>query len=212
MKQADELVPLLSFEEMMWNPRVWKTKAQRQQLCAMAWDSKRDPNSYMDPQNMFNARRDGYREQHPEWFLDDENSEDLATGEEPAEATPSQEMHLLNAIATRVAEIHKSLVKAPGDAWPRFAVAAAIVGGLLVTLLQAFCVAKLWDWFVAPVVHVAEISVVIAIGFSLLINIFRDPIQQHKGKGWEEIIGATIGQGLGLGFVLVIGWLLHFFV
>ena len=72
MKQADERDPLLSFDQMMWNPRVWRTKAQREQLHAMAWDSKRDPNSYMDPQNMFNARRAAYREQHPGWFKDED--------------------------------------------------------------------------------------------------------------------------------------------
>jgi hypothetical protein len=76
MKQADERDPLLSFEQMMWNSRVWQTKAHREQLHAMAWDSKRDPKSYMDPQNMFNARRDAYREQYPDWFKDEDEPPD----------------------------------------------------------------------------------------------------------------------------------------
>jgi hypothetical protein len=75
MKQANERDPLLSFEQMMWNPRVWRTKAQREQLHAMAWDSKRDPRSDMDPQNMFNARRDAYLEEYPDWFKDEEEVE-----------------------------------------------------------------------------------------------------------------------------------------
>lgn len=76
MKLADERDPLLSFEQMMWNRWVWRTKEQREQLRVMAWDGKRDPNSYMDPQSLFSARREAYRKEYPDWFKDDEEVED----------------------------------------------------------------------------------------------------------------------------------------
>lgn len=71
MRAADARDPLLSFEEMMWNSSVWSTKVHRKLLHDMAWDSKRDPKSYMDPQNTFEARLEYYRNTYPEWFKDE---------------------------------------------------------------------------------------------------------------------------------------------
>lgn len=76
IKAADQRDPLLSFEQMMWNPAVWRTKAHRKLLHHMAWDSKRDPKSYMDPQNIFEARLEYYRGAHSEWFKDEEADEE----------------------------------------------------------------------------------------------------------------------------------------
>lgn len=211
MKQADERDPMLSFEEMMWNPLVWRTKERRDQLHAMAWDSKRDPKSYMDPQNMFNARRDAYREQYPEWFKDDDENGG-AEAPDQVEEVPSQEVQRLDAIGERVAEIHQELIKPPKTAWPGGAIAAGLLGGVLFAVFQAFCIATLWGWFVAPVFHVAEMSVVVAFGISMLISIFQDPSQQYKDKEWTEIIGMMIGRAAGLGFALLLGWILHFYV
>jgi hypothetical protein len=86
------------------------------------------------------------------------------------------------------------------------------VGGVLLWLFQAFCISTLWGWFVVPVFHVAEISVVIAFGISMLISIFQDPTQQYKDKDWTEIIGIMVGRAVGLGFALLLGWVLHFYV
>ena len=101
MKQADERDPFLSFDQMMWNECVWRTKAQREHLHAMAWDSKRDPNSYMDPQNMFNARRKAYREQHPDWFKDEE--------EEVEPSDPEGQPLSSGAFSTTVEELKNEL-------------------------------------------------------------------------------------------------------
>lgn len=85
IRAADERDPFLSFEELVWNDAVWRTKAQRQLLHDMAWDAKRDPKSYMDPQNMFKARLEYYQGAHPEWFKDEEDQipEESDTGEQP---------------------------------------------------------------------------------------------------------------------------------
>jgi hypothetical protein len=79
MKAADERDLLLSFESMMWNPRVWRTKETREVLHDMAWDSKRDPSSRLDPQNLYNARLEQYRETYPDWFKDEEDAPEKET-------------------------------------------------------------------------------------------------------------------------------------
>jgi len=86
MRAADARDPLLSFEEMMWNAAVWRTKAQRRLLHDMAWDSKRDPKSYMDPQNHFEARLEYYRGEHPDWFRDEDDSVEVVESETQAGA------------------------------------------------------------------------------------------------------------------------------
>ena len=72
MKAANERDFLLSFESLVWNPRAWRTKETRQVLHDMAWDSKRDPSAHMDSPNLYNARLERYKEEHPDWFKDEE--------------------------------------------------------------------------------------------------------------------------------------------
>jgi hypothetical protein len=75
MRAAGERDLMLSFNELMWNSLVWRTKEQRSLLHDMAWDSRRDPNNYLDPQNTYNARLEYHREKSPEWFKDEEEVE-----------------------------------------------------------------------------------------------------------------------------------------
>lgn len=210
MKEADERDPLLSFNEMLFNRHLWQRKETREELRKMAWDPKRDPKSYMDPQNMFNAHRDAYMEKYPAWFKDDDQVEDIAAT--AVEDEPSEELQRLGAIEERLASIQQQVITPPKQTWPGTAIAAGIIGGLLVAVFQAFCIAILWDWFVAPVFHVAEMPVVAAYGISMLISIFKDPTQQYKEKDWSELIGMIFGQAVGLSFLLLIGWILHLFV
>ena len=87
------------------------------------------------------------------------------------------------------------------------------VGSGLIAVLQAICIAALWDWFVVPVFHVAEMPAIAAYGISMLISIFRDPMQQqYKDKDWGDLIGMLIGQAVGLGGLLLTGWVLHLFI
>jgi hypothetical protein len=87
MKAADERDLMLSFNEFIWNERVWRTRAQRERLHTMAWDERRDPKSYLDPQNMYNARLEYIRSEHPDWFKDDEDQEE-ETVADPDETQP----------------------------------------------------------------------------------------------------------------------------
>ena len=88
--ELGDLVLLLmpkSGERVDWDYRAdsaitWQIPGfteQREQRRAMAWDSKRDPNSYMDPQNLFNARLDAYRKEYPDWFKGEEEPADPHT-------------------------------------------------------------------------------------------------------------------------------------
>ena len=79
MRAANERDLLLSFDSMMWNPRVWRTKETRGVLHEMAWDSKRDPSSRLDPQNLYNARLEQYKKEQPDWFKDEEDAPDTET-------------------------------------------------------------------------------------------------------------------------------------
>jgi hypothetical protein len=79
MKAAGERDLMLSFTEMTWNPRAWRTKERRQLLHDMAWDSRRDPKNYLDPQNTYNATLKTYRAKHPEWFKDEDEQPDPET-------------------------------------------------------------------------------------------------------------------------------------
>lgn len=84
MKAANERDFGLAFDQMMWNINAWRTKAQRDLLHDMAWDSKRDPNSRLDAPNTYNARREFYEEKYPAWFKDEEESS--GTDTEPVTA------------------------------------------------------------------------------------------------------------------------------
>jgi len=75
MASANERDVLLGFEQMVWNERAWRTRKQRDLLHDMAWDNKRDPNNYMDPQNMYEARREFFLGKYPGWFEDDERGD-----------------------------------------------------------------------------------------------------------------------------------------
>jgi hypothetical protein len=105
MKAANERDFLLSFESLVWNPRAWCTKETRQVLHDMAWDSKRDPSAHMDSPNLYNARLERCKEEHPDWFKDEE---EVAEDEQDSGALPLTS----GEFATALEQINQSLFTA----------------------------------------------------------------------------------------------------
>jgi hypothetical protein len=83
MKAANHRDFLLCFDQMIWNPRVWHSKATRDALREMAWQTERDPQARLDPQNMYKARCEYWQKKYPDWFIDEEQGQQPDPGEQP---------------------------------------------------------------------------------------------------------------------------------
>jgi len=80
---------------------------------------------------------------------------------------------------------------------------------LAIALLHGFVLMQLWGWFVVPVFGAPSLSLVEAMGIALVVGYLTNqyiPVPKEKKL---EYYTATFGGPL---FVLLLGWILHFFM
>ena len=78
-------------------------------------------------------------------------------------------------------------------------------------ILKGWVLSILWGWFVAPVFHLPQLSVVVAIGVSLALSYTINGMSARKSapnNAGEDVITLLIGPL----FVLFIGWIIHQFM
>lgn len=78
----------LAFNEMVYNERLWKTHATRQELHDIAWAVvKNDKHADLMAANTFNSVEEAHTKSHPEWFQHEEDEPQP----NPAEALATKE-------------------------------------------------------------------------------------------------------------------------
>lgn len=83
------------------------------------------------------------------------------------------------------------------------------------SMLRGWATVKLWGWFVAPVFHVPELTLVPAMGISLLVSFLTtqlhtdtDEKKTDAEKFGRDLIYSIFIPLMGVGF----GWLYHQFM
>jgi len=77
-------------------------------------------------------------------------------------------------------------------------------------LLNALALSAMWNWYVAPFLHVAALDMLHAFAFSLIVSVFRDntpkeaPDLGTEIETFGKLLGATVFGPL---FVIAAGWL-----
>jgi hypothetical protein len=66
-------------QEALENINLWQDSGERERLHQAAWDCP-DPRSDMDMPNMYRFREKKYREQHPEWFQEEDDEYSSGVG------------------------------------------------------------------------------------------------------------------------------------
>lgn len=89
----------------------------------------------------------------------------------------------------------------------------AIVGG---AIMSGWVLSILWSWFVIPIFNLPNISISMAIGFSLVVGMLTSHSaisNNNNGKETWEIILQLLGKALGEPLLfLIIGWIVKMFV
>jgi len=88
---------------------------------------------------------------------------------------------------------------------------------VLGALLNGWALNLLWGWFLVPTLGLPDISIVEAIGISLVISFLTsNPTSSSSSsddEDWSAIWGKVLGQTVGGPiFAVAVGWILHFFV
>ena len=83
-------------------------------------------------------------------------------------------------------------------------------------IFNGYTLSVLWGWFIVPIFHLPQLSIVAAIGISLVIGylthqVINDPDDKEKSFG-EKIGFAVVYAVLKPGFALLIGWVVHLFM
>lgn len=103
-------------------------------------------------------------------------------------------------------------------------VVLAILGGvvgfaaLLVvsSILNGYALSVLWGWFVVPVFHLPQLSIVPAIGIAMMVGYLAhqmepDCVEKERTTG-ERIARAASFAILKPLFALLFGWIVHLFM
>ena len=74
----------------------------------------------------------------------------------------------------------------------------------------------MWNWFVVPVFHIAQLSIPYAIGFSLVVGMFSKSSTNNETKE-KKTTALIIGQALAVVFLtplltLFFGWIVTLFL
>ena len=92
------------------------------------------------------------------------------------------------------------------------------VGGIILSSIwRGYVLSILWGWFVSPVFHIAQISIALAIGLSLVIGMFTYQSSSSESKDKKESAGEAVLKALAVAFlsplfVLALGAIIHAFV
>lgn len=79
------------------------------------------------------------------------------------------------------------------------------------SLWSGYVLSVLWNWFIAPGLHVPQISIAIAIGLSLVVHMLTYQSQdgQKKGSDWVTPVVVALISPL---ISLILGYIVHLFV
>lgn len=82
---------------------------------------------------------------------------------------------------------------------------------------NGWALSVLWSWFVAPVFHIAELSIPAAIGIALVVRVLtweygKTPQTTDEDRDVVVLIGKTVGILIGTVFAVFFGWFIHLFM
>lgn len=85
---------------------------------------------------------------------------------------------------------------------------------VLSALVNGWALSVMWGWFVVPLFHLPAMSIVYAIGFSLVVGMFKPNTSSHdtRKKDTRELVTAVIAEILSPVLVVGIGWIVKLFI
>ena len=97
-----------------------------------------------------------------------------------------------------------------------FLIIGMIIGSIIgIIYIRAYCILKLWEWFIVPLFHLPLLTIPYALGISLFIGMFMLPmkfndneISDNFWKKYINVISTFISQPI---FSLIFGWIIHHF-
>ena len=83
---------------------------------------------------------------------------------------------------------------------------------IVMTIIHGWVLTVLWGWFIVPAFNVPKLSIVVAIGISIIISMFRGYTTNSKEQTLEEKIGTIVGIILSPFLALLFGYIVHLFM
>ena len=87
---------------------------------------------------------------------------------------------------------------------------------VVVSILNGYVLSILWGWFIVPTFEAPELSVVAAIGISLVVSYLTHQENEYKkekdGLSAEKVVSAIATVTAKPLVVLLFGWILNFFM
>jgi len=81
---------------------------------------------------------------------------------------------------------------------------------ILVCVLRAWVIMKLWNWYIAPVFGIPELTVAYSFGVSLLV--FYMVYRRARSDENESPLALITSAVMAAGFALLFGWIGTFFI
>lgn len=94
---------------------------------------------------------------------------------------------------------------------------AMLIGGIIAillvipgVLLKGLVFSQLWTWFIMPTFNVPPISVPVAIGISICVNVLRfNPATKSEQNELSTTLFLSVAEPL---IALCFGWIVHLFI
>lgn len=89
---------------------------------------------------------------------------------------------------------------------------AGLIMIVLSAIIQGFVLSKLWAWFIVGLLSVHQITILQAIGLSMVVGYFRikyDPSKKDNDEAWDNLIKGFLFMLLYSAFALLFGCLVH---
>jgi hypothetical protein len=96
-----------------------------------------------------------------------------------------------------------------------FAFAIATVG--LAIIVRGWVLTVLWSWFVVPTFSLPELSIPVALGFTLIVGMFTHHLAQKTANDTTRSTATKVGEVIGAAIVnplivLLFGWIIQSFM
>jgi|OM-RGC.v1.031168147 hypothetical protein len=79
-------------------------------------------------------------------------------------------------------------------------------------ILKGWVLSILWGWFIVPVFHLPQLSVVAAIGVAMALSYTVNGLTSGKGNKDKDGVARILTMLLGPFVVLFVGWIVHLFM
>lgn len=78
------------------------------------------------------------------------------------------------------------------------------------TIFSGYALSVLWGWFIAPVFHLPQLSIPVAIGLALVVGFMTKQVNWNDGdeKGYKELVCSLVKPA----FALLIGWIVKQYI